>query len=129
MLVASFLKWWYGVGLKNRLERLIDALSKTTDFFSIDLLAKNFFQPFRMIDSEKLEKGALEDKLRNLFDRTISRIIGAGIRSVVLLAGTVAFLLHATWAILVMLAWFLMPFLPVACVLAYVWGVDLSWLK
>ncbi len=128
MLLASFFKWWYGAGLKNRFERLTDKIIKTSDFFSIDLLIKTFFQPFRMIDSQKLEKGALEDKVRNWFDRLISRLIGAMIRFGVLLVGLLALLARLVYSLVAMILWLFVPFLPAVCVILFVLEVAPSWL-
>lgn len=128
MLLASFFKWWYGAGLKNRFHRLTDQVLKTSDFFSIDLLLRTFFQPFRMIDSQKLKKGALEDKIRNWFDRLISRLIGAMLRFGVLLVGMVALLMRVAYSVLVMILWLFVPILPAACVVLFILGVAPSWL-
>ena len=129
MLLASFLKWWYGSGLKNHLLRLGDSLLRTIDFFSVDLLAINLFQPFRMIDSTKLERGALEDKISNFFSRIISRCIGAGIRSFVLIFGVLALTLHFLWTIISTLVWLATPIVPVTGLILFVIGVAPSWLK
>ncbi len=127
MLLASFLRWWYGAGLKNRFQRLLNGLKKTFDFFSIDLLVLTLFQPFKMIDSEKLEKGALEDKLRNLFDRIIGRVIGMFIRLFVLFFGVIALILHSLWDLFAMMAWVITPFLPVLCLVLFILGVVPKW--
>lgn len=129
MLLASFLKWWYGNGLKNHLARLGDGLLRTVDFFSVDLLAANLFQPFRMIDSAKLERGALEDKISNFLSRMVSRLIGAGIRSFVLVFGVLALILHLVWVVVLITAWLIAPTMPVASLILFVMGVAPLWLK
>lgn len=128
MLLASFFKWWYGAGLKNRFSRLRDKLVQTSDFFSIGLLLKTFFQPFRMIDAQKLDKGALEDKLRNWFDRLVSRMIGAMLRLGVLLVGILALVARLVYSFVAMFLWLFIPVAPAACVILFVLGVAPSWL-
>lgn len=128
MLLASFFKWWYGAGLKNRFQRLTDQLVRMSDFFSIDLLLKTFFQPFRMIDAHKLDKGALEDKVRNWFDRLVSRLIGAMLRFGVLLVGLVALLIRVFYGVVAMVLWLFVPALPAVCLILFILGVVPSWL-
>lgn len=129
MLLANFLKWWYGSGFKNRCSRLGGDLLRTVDFFSIDLLANSLFQPFRMIDAQKIDKGALEERLSSFLDRLISRLVGASLRSLMLIVGSLVLILHLSWAILALLFWLSVPLLPVVSLILFTLRVVPPWLN
>lgn len=127
MLIASFFKWWYGAGLVKRFRRLLAKLGQTTDFFSIDLLVKTLFQPFKMIDSQKID-GSIEMRLRNWLDRLISRMIGAMIRTFTLLAGIIVIVFQVILSVGAMVFWLAMPLVPVASTILFILGATPSWL-
>ncbi|MET0979649.1 MAG: hypothetical protein ABWX90_00140, partial [Candidatus Saccharimonadales bacterium] len=54
MFVIGTLSWWYGAGWRQRLAMLRERLANTIDYFSIDLLARTLFSPFRQISAGKV---------------------------------------------------------------------------
>ncbi len=122
MLFISFFKWWYGDGWRQRARLMATRLDGVIDYFSIDLLAKTLFQPFRQ-DSTGRVDGPLTVKLRALADNLISRVLGAIIRLVILLFGIVAIIISAVLAIGGLIAWAALPVIPIAGVVLAVTGV------
>jgi len=94
MLFVDFISWWYADGLKGFMQRLGLQLAKITDFFSVGLLIKTLFTPFRLIDSYSADGQSLDDKIRAGLDKLIARFIGGLIRSTVLLFAIIVILLH-----------------------------------
>jgi fatty acid desaturase len=82
------------------------------DYFSIDLLAKTLFQPFRQDATGRVD-GPLDMKLRAFADNMISRVLGALIRTVILLFGLIAIAVSVILFIIVLLLWILLPIAPV----------------
>jgi len=74
LLVTELFKWWYTAGLRQRLKKISVRLDGTIDYFSMDLLVKTLFAPFRQISAGKVD-GSLEVKMRALIDRLFSRHI------------------------------------------------------
>jgi hypothetical protein len=90
---------------------LRERLAATTDFFSIDLLLRTFFSPFRQISAGKVD-GSLNVQLHAFFDRLISRAIGAMIRLFMIIVGLVAIISYAVIGFLLVILWAVVPLLP-----------------
>lgn len=112
MFIVGMLSWWYGGGLKWRLARFGERLAAMYDFFSIDLLLKSLFAPFRQISAGPVD-GPLALKLRAFFDRLISRVIGAIVRLFVLLAGVISLVVTVVVLALALVFWLVLPILPI----------------
>lgn len=113
MFILGLLSWWYGAGWRGRLLALRDKLAGTMDYFSIDLLLRTFFSPFRQISAGRVD-GGLNVQMRALADRLISRIIGAMIRLVMIVIGSLAIVFYAVIGTLFVILWAVVPFLPFA---------------
>lgn len=124
MFLTGILSWWYSGGLVNRLNLIKQRLAKSADFFSIGLLLKTLFSPFRQISAGRVD-GSFSIVVRAFFDRLLSRIIGATVRSFMIIFGTITLLLETIGGILMMLAWLLIPILPVVGIILVVIGVKL----
>ena len=92
------------------------------DYFSIDLLAKTLFAPFRQDGAGRVD-GPLEVKFRAFLDKLISRILGAIIRMAILLIGLVSIALYVVWSALMLALWFVVPLLPLAGLVLAAMGV------
>jgi hypothetical protein len=113
MFIVGILSWWYGQGWRQRCVHLGERLKANMDYFSIDLLLKTFFSPFRQISAGKVQ-GPLGVQMRALLDRIISRIIGAMIRFTMIIIGSLAIGIHGVVGILLLVAWAFVPLLPIA---------------
>ncbi|GHU08417.1 hypothetical protein FACS189431_4630 [Alphaproteobacteria bacterium] len=111
MLIVSLFSWWYSTGFIEQLASIKALFVKVNDQFSIPLLAKTLFKPFREIDNYRVD-GALEDKFQAWFGRLTSRLIGALIRIVVMVVGLVVLILLAIISCLRIVIWLAMPALP-----------------
>lgn len=124
MLFISFFKWWYSDGLRQRAQMMMVRLDGVIDYFSIDLLIKTLFQPFRQDSTGKVD-GPLNMKMRALADNMISRVLGAIIRTVILLFGLVAIVVSALLTLLALIVWVLVPAAPFVGIALAVAGVSL----
>lgn len=121
MFIVGILQWWYGQGWRLRLVLLRERLASTMDYFSIGLLAKTMFAPFRQISAGKV-RGPLGVQMRAFFDRLISRAIGAMVRFTVMIIGLVAIMLHAVIGSVFVLLWAFVPLLPIAGLMLFLMG-------
>ncbi|MBS7346317.1 MAG: hypothetical protein KIG14_01210 [Candidatus Sacchiramonaceae bacterium] len=112
----AFISWWYSKGWLARAEVILDSLEKSIDYFSLSLLVKTWFAPFRQIDAGRLANASIEQRFRKLVDRTFSRIIGAMLRTVVMLVGIFYITLKALFGLLVLIIWIALPILPIVFV-------------
>lgn len=123
MLVVSFFQWWYGRGFSEYLASFVDGLRDAADFFSIRLLVRNLFAPFRQISAEKQINLPLNARIHAWFDLLISRLVGATVRFMILIAGVVVMILRAGIGLVLGILWPLMPLLVVYCVMLFSRGV------
>jgi hypothetical protein len=118
---VGILSWWYGEGWKQRVVMQREKLASTMDYFSIDLLLRTFFSPFRQISAGKVN-GPLGVQLRAFSDRLISRMIGAMVRLFMIIIGTLAILLYIVIGAAWLIIWAFVPFLPVVGLVLFLAG-------
>jgi hypothetical protein len=121
LLLTSLLSWWYSDGWKWRAKKLADRIDATVDYFSFELLLKTLFAPFRQISAGRVD-GSLEVKMRAMMDLLFSRIIGAVVRTFLLIFGGIVVVVQAIVGILVLVGWAFIPALPVAGIVLAVIG-------
>jgi hypothetical protein len=109
----SMLTWWYFGGLADQFSRIKRMLAKVNDQFSIPLLLKTLFYPFRMIDADKAYGPSLDDKIKAWFDKAISCLIGGFIRTIVVIVGVIVLVFTVVISALRMAFWVALPALPV----------------
>jgi hypothetical protein len=121
MFILGMLSWWYGAGWRQRASRLSERLMATIDYFSIDLLLKTFFSPFRQISAGRV-RGPLNVQMHAFFDRLISRFIGALIRFTMIIAGSLTIIFHGIIGLVLLVLWFFVPLLPVIGIVLFISG-------
>jgi hypothetical protein len=121
MVIAGILLWWYGPGWRGRALSLRDKLAGTMDYFSIDLLLRTLFSPYRQISAGKV-RGPLGVQMRAMMDRFISRIIGAMIRFTMIIIGSFAIIFYALIGLVMLVVWAVVPVLPVIGLLLFLAG-------
>ena len=121
MFIVGLFSWWYGAGWKRNLLHVREKLASLYDYFSLGLLVKTLFAPFRQISAGNVD-GSLEVNARALFDRLISRCVGACVRSIILVIGALVLSLRAILGLIQILAWPLVPTMPVIAVVLAMMG-------
>ena len=121
MFILGILSWWYGAGWRQRVTMLREKIASTMDYFSIDLLAKTLFSPFRQISAGKVQ-GPLGVQMRAFADRLISRVIGGMIRSFMIVIGAAAILLYSIIGCVFVVLWAVVPLLPIVGIVLFVSG-------
>ncbi|HEX4662679.1 MAG TPA: hypothetical protein VH144_03620 [Candidatus Saccharimonadales bacterium] len=122
MLFVALVSWWYGVGWVKQALILRTQIMNALDTFSIGLLLRTLFSPFRQISAGGV-RGPLGVKLRAWFDRLVSRFVGAGVRLIVIAIGIVYLAFVLVFGIVRCLAWPLIPLLPAIALLLFGLGV------
>lgn len=113
MFWVDLLGWWYGAGLKDLSIKFNALFSSTSDFFSISLLAKNLFQPYRQTLTVSNYKRTFGEKIT---DALVSRTIGFLVRFFLILFGGVVLALEIFAMGLTYILWPFIPLLPVILV-------------
>lgn len=111
MFIVGLLSWWYGEGWRQRIFIIRDRLASIVDYFSIDLLLKTLFAPYRQISAGSVN-GPIGVRWRAFVDQLISRCIGAIMRTILILVGGLTILLFSIVGLLVLILWGIVPLLP-----------------
>ncbi len=127
MFMVGLLSWWYGAGWLQRARALKDRLAQTADSFSIGMLLMTLFAPFRQISAGAV-KGTLVDRMRGFVDRTISRFVGAFMRTFVIIAGLLMLSLQAILYVSVLIIWPLVPLFPAVGLIMLLIGWTPGWI-
>lgn len=109
----ALVSWWYGSGWLDQVGLVRTRFARVADRYSLGLLARTLFSPFKQLDAYGNGGDSLDAKLRGWLDLQISRMIGAMIRSFMLFFGLLAMLIEALVALLRLVVWPLLPLLPV----------------
>lgn len=116
MFIVGLISWWYTSGWKRCASMTIDSLRGIYDYFSIDLLIKTLFSPFRQVSAGTVS-GPLGAQFRNMIDKLISRIIGAIMRSLVVIVGVIALLFSVLIGLVRITVWPFVPLVPAIAVI------------
>ena len=127
MFLVGIISWWYGRGLQGQISRIRDRLTVTAGYFSIGQLLSTLFAPFRQISAGSVS-GPVGAQLRAFFDKTISRVIGAIVRTFTILAGLIVMIFQSVVEVIVLLVWILLPLFPVVGLILFVIGWVPTWI-
>lgn len=120
MELVGLLGWWYIAGWKRMVATRMDKLASTADYFSIGLLARTLFAPFRQISAGKV-RGPLAVQVRAFFDRLVSRCIGAVVRSIMIVLGGLTLVVQSIFSVVAIVIWAFIPLLPfIGALLAFI---------
>ena len=102
---------------------LLRKLARATDFFSLKLLLRTLFEPFKQISNRSVD-GSLEARFRAFIDRLISRIVGTVVRLGLLIIGLILIVIEAVLGIALLIAWPIVPLMPIASIILTVVGLN-----
>ncbi len=123
--MVGFFKWWYSRGWATFARNLLDKLHNSADFFSLGLLARTLFYPFRQISAVSDDNASLQASIQAFFDKMLSCTIGAVVRTCIMVVGIIAIVVEAVLGLVLILVWPFVPLVPVASIVLTVMGVAL----
>ena len=118
----GILQWWYGEGWLRHMKRSYVGLLRAADTFSIGLLFRTLFNPFRQISAGAVQ-GPFPVQLRAFVDRLFSRCIGGVFRILAIGVGLVVILVRSVWTIVSIVIWTILPLTPVIGITLWAAGV------
>lgn len=126
MLPIALFSWWYTTAWTDLAHAIERRFRRALEFFSVGLLMRTLFDPYRQIAAVKgSNKGAIDAQFRAWTDRSFSRMIGAVVRSIFIVTGgaTAGFVLIIGF--FQMVVWPCIPLLPLIAVAGLVSGWSL----
>jgi len=128
MFLVGILSWWYGSGFVRRIRIAKDRLKNIADFFSIRLLLKTLFAPYRQISADATGE-SLGDKMRAFFDRLLSRVIGSIVRTFMIILGLISITIQIVFDVAILVFWLIIPFMPAIGLIMMVIGWVPKWMS
>ncbi len=112
---------WYAASIKKTSETVWLLVLKNLDYFSIPLLFKTLFSPWKrdVISTKGL---SLNEKFRIWIFNLLSRLIGAVVRLVTIFFGLFLTVFLLVFGLVAIIFWSILPFLILA---AFVYGLIL----
>jgi hypothetical protein len=104
--------WWYTKGLRDFFVYLKAILTKITDIFSVKLLLRTFFSPWKR-DITPIGGLPLNIVLRIMVFNLVSRLIGAFIKTVILFIYLLVLVVFFAAALTLVLVWIFLPLITV----------------
>ena len=112
MVIISLLSWWYSEGWLEQISLTKRSFIKLADKFSIGMLLRTLFAPFRQISVGE-QAGKTASLTSVIADKLISRLVGSVMRLVMVFVGTLALIIYAVISVLRLASWPLLPLAPV----------------
>ena len=123
MFLSLSLKWWYSLGWKWAWERAVTSRVKwCLEMFSVKDLTLSLFAPFKQTYAGGAT-GSLSDHFRAFIDRSVSRVIGFIIRSILIFTGLVCVVFSLISGIFLLAVWALIPPAPILALVLIALGV------
>ncbi|HSW75040.1 MAG TPA: hypothetical protein VLG16_04180 [Candidatus Saccharimonadales bacterium] len=123
MLVMALVSWWYTAAWSGLARRIEQRLTQVLNFFSVGLLFRTLFDPFRQIAAAHGAQGDVSVQFKAWLDKLFSRCVGFVVRSIFIGIGIVSAIGIMIFGVLQLLLWPCVPLLPVVAVL----GMAMGW--
>ena len=121
MLALALFSWWYTTAWKNLAQQIERRVDRCLDFFSVGLLFRTLFDPFRQISAGSV-RGAMDVKMRAWADRTFSRFFGAFVRSLFIVLGLLSSAVLIIVGFVQLILWPVVPLLPLIGIVDFALG-------
>jgi hypothetical protein len=120
LMILELLRWWYGTGWLQAARRIITWTEGTLRVFSVRLLLRTLFSPWRRIVS--VGARSFDQKMRAALDNLVSRCVGFAVRSMVLVTAGLLTAITFASALLLAVLWPVLPLLLAYCVVRGITG-------
>ncbi|MFA5888609.1 MAG: hypothetical protein WCW47_01515 [Candidatus Paceibacterota bacterium] len=107
--IFSYLSWHYSKAFLNIYGIFSNFLWVIYRFFSIPLLLKTFFSPWRRLDSSYSQKVNLGEYFGTFVVNTLMRLVGMFVRLIVIVVGILCLIFVFLLGIVSFLAWIILP--------------------
>ncbi|HZJ34398.1 MAG TPA: hypothetical protein VFD55_00055 [Candidatus Angelobacter sp.] len=121
MFLRGFISWWYVGGWLRRIQIIKARLIASADLFSVGLLLSTLFSPFRQISAGDVV-GSISDHIGAFFDKLLSCVIGAFVRTFMIIFGLITMFIQVIFGVVSLIFWLTIPLLPVAGLIMAVIG-------
>lgn len=117
-IILGYLKWHYSKAIISLIMVWSNFLFFTLEFFSIKLLFRNFFDPWKRMNDKYPDGYQIKKYFFAFISNTIIRIVGMIMRGFLIIIGLICYIILALLLPLVLLIWLLLPFITLYLIIA-----------
>lgn len=108
--LPGYYAWWhYTTALNDFFDVVRNLAWFLWNFFSISLLARTFFSPWRRLTDTEISESQVETVLSHVIINSVMRLVGMGVRFITILMGFVSLILLGAASVIAFLGWLLLP--------------------
>ncbi len=108
-ITQDYFRWHYGSAFSELFHLWLNFLWFTVHFFSIPQLTRSLFAPFKRMTESRGNNWSFEDLAGFIIINLLSRLIGAMLRTIIILIGLLAVLVLISLGVLTYLFWIFAP--------------------
>lgn len=108
-LAFYYLRWHYTQGVIDLVNNIINVVWFVYHFFSIPLLLRTFFVPFHRLQESAVKGFNIEQWAEAFLITTLMRLVGALLRTFLIILGVVFLLLVFVGGSVLLFVWLTMP--------------------
>ncbi len=112
LLLVDYVRWHYTRAFRDIGATWLNIAWFVTHFFSMPLLLRTFFSPWKRVTEEYHKKG-IEALASTFLVNTLSRLIGICVRLVILVMGVATLLITVLGLIVFLVVWIVLPLVSV----------------
>lgn len=113
-IILGYLKWHYSKAIYSLSQVWNNFLYFISEFFSLKLLFKNFFAPWKRMSDRYPTSFNLKDYFYAFMTNLIIRIVGMIMRSFIIIIGSICFIIFALLYPVIIISWLILPLIVIA---------------
>jgi hypothetical protein len=110
-IILGYLKWHYSKAISSLGTIWKNLLYFIFHYFSISLLFKNFFDPWKRMNDSYPKRFSFKEYLFSFLTNIIIRIVGMIMRTFLIIIGLTCYIILAIFYPIVLIIWLLLPFI------------------
>lgn len=109
LIIPHYISWHYTKAIADLIYLFKNFIWFIWNFFSIYILLKTLFVPFRKLNVQRTKRFDLEDFFSALITNFLMRLIGFGIRTIFILFGIFSLFFFTVFYALFFMIWIILP--------------------
>ncbi len=110
VIVVDYIGWHYGAAFRSIVSIWTNLMWFAVHFFSIPMLLRTLFSPWRRVQEEYHVRNGLERFFEALVVNIMTRIVGALMRLVIILCGFIVLVVMFAGIVAFVIFWLIAPF-------------------
>jgi len=117
LIIPNYLSWHYGRALSDYFKVWKNLIWFLWNFFSIKVLLKTFFLPFKRLKETYAGNLDVESFLNSIIITTLMRVVGMVARSAIIICGLVALIFFIIGGLFGFVVWLFLPLIIPALII------------